>query len=152
MPHLFIFTARQGCWRGRTAQESLWARGVSILAISAEGHWNLFYSVISVMATRFCYQPRGDFQKEHLEMEINKSNEHTLGHHRAASIFPGSYMKKAPSLWMCCTKDQNPPTAQVSPRYAERAKKEWEKNCQDENIFLNNQVQDVKIKFEAQIA
>lgn len=75
MPHLFIFTARQGCWRGRTAQESLWARGVSILAICAEGHWNLFYSVISVMATRFCYQPRGDFQKEHLKMEINKSNE-----------------------------------------------------------------------------
>lgn len=75
MPHLFIFTARQGCWRGRTAQESLWARGVSILAICAEGHWNLFYSVISVMAMRFCYQPRGDFQKEHLKMEINKSNE-----------------------------------------------------------------------------
>lgn len=30
----------------------------------------------SVMATRFCYQPRGGFQKEQLKMEINKSNEH----------------------------------------------------------------------------
>lgn len=71
----------------------------------------------SVMATRFCYQPRGGFQKEQLKMESNKSNEHAeiLWVVIAASIFPGSHMKKAPSLWMCCTKDQNPPTAQVSP-------------------------------------
>lgn len=73
---IFLYSQQgRGAGGGRTAQESLWARGVSILAICAEGHWNLFYSVISVMATRFCYQPRGDFQKEHLKMEINKSNE-----------------------------------------------------------------------------
>lgn len=47
-----------------------------MLAIRADGHWNLFYSVIFVMAMRFCYQPRGDFQKQHLKMEINKSNVH----------------------------------------------------------------------------